>query len=95
MSRREYREVAVIGRGAYGTVFKAEDVENNRTVALKRVRIVNTSDDKGVPVSTLREITLLKQLDNVSHPNIVRYFTHYIALMRRVYYLCSHIPSGS
>jgi len=71
---RNYEELAIIGRGAYGTVFKARDVENDRTVALKRVRIVNNTDEKGVPVSTLREITLLKQLDNYSHPNIVRMF---------------------
>lgn len=62
----------MIGKGAYGTVYKAKDVENDRMVALKRVRIVNNSEEKGVPVSTLREITLLKQLDNISHPNIVR-----------------------
>ena len=70
---RNYEELAIIGRGAYGTVFKAHDVDNNRTVALKRVRIANNTEEKGVPISTLREITLLKQLDNMSHPNIVRF----------------------
>lgn len=69
---RNYEELGVIGKGAYGTVFKAHDVENNRMVALKRVLIVNNTEEKGIPVSTLREITLLKQLDNISHPNIVR-----------------------
>ena len=34
---------------------------------------MNNSEEKGVPASTLREITLLKQLDNMTHPNIVRY----------------------
>ena len=72
-SRRNYEELCIIGRGAYGTVFKAKDTENDRVVALKRVRIVNNTEEKGVPVSTLREITLLKQLDNMAHPNIVRY----------------------
>lgn len=70
---RNYEELEVIGKGAYGTVYKAKDVENDRMVALKRVRILNNSEEKGVPVSTLREITLLKQLDNMAHPNIVRY----------------------
>ena len=74
---RNYEELAIIGRGAYGTVFKARDIENDRMVALKRVRIINNSDEKGVPVSTLREITLLKQLDNMSHPNIVRYMNDF------------------
>jgi len=73
-SMRNYEEESVIGRGAYGTVFKARDIENDRIVALKRVRVLNTSDERGVPISTLREITLLKQLDNLSHPNIVRMY---------------------
>lgn len=73
-SRRSYEELCIIGRGAYGTVFKAKDTVNDRIVALKRVCIVNNTEEKGVPVSTLREITLLKQLDNMSHPNIVRMF---------------------
>ena len=73
-SRRNYEEICIIGRGAYGTVFKAKDTVNDRVVALKRVCIVNNTEEKGVPVSTLREITLLKQLDNMLHPNIVRMF---------------------
>lgn len=72
--KRNYEDLSIIGKGAYGTVFKAFDTENDRIVALKRVRIINDSEDKGVPVSTLREITLLKQLDNIAHPNIVRIF---------------------
>ncbi|XP_057293974.1 cyclin-dependent kinase 4-like [Hydractinia symbiolongicarpus] len=77
--KRNYEDLSIIGKGAYGTVFKAFDAENDRIVALKRVRIINDSEDKGVPVSTLREITLLKQLDNIAHPNIVRYvYLHYI-----------------
>ena len=72
MPSRKYEELSIIGRGAYGTVFKARDIENDRVVALKRVRIGQSNEEKGVPVSTLREISLLKQLDNMSHPNIVR-----------------------
>uniref|UniRef100_T2MEA4 cyclin-dependent kinase n=1 Tax=Hydra vulgaris TaxID=6087 RepID=T2MEA4_HYDVU len=71
---REFEELSIIGRGAYGTVFKARDVEHNRVVALKRVCISQSNEEKGVPVSTLREIALLKQLDNICHPNIVRVF---------------------
>lgn len=35
-----------------------------------RVRVALTED--GVPMSTLREIALLKQLDAFKHPNIVK-----------------------
>nr|CAD7403912.1 unnamed protein product [Timema poppensis] len=58
-------------KGAYGTVYKAKDLSNNgMIVALKKVRVPLTDD--GVPMSTLREISLLKQLDTYDHPNIVR-----------------------
>lgn len=66
-----YEELSMIGNGAYGTVFKARDRSNpGNIVALKKVRLPLTED--GVPFNTLREISLLKQLDQYEHPNIVR-----------------------
>ena len=57
--------------GAYGTVYKARDLANNgHVVALKKVRVPLADD--GVPMSTLREIALLRQLDQYEHPYIVR-----------------------
>lgn len=64
-----YEELDIIGTGAYGTVYKARDKAGN-IVALKKVRVTLTDD--GVPMSTLREISLLKQLDSSQHPNIVK-----------------------
>ena len=67
----KYEEVAEIGTGAYGTVYKARDLQNEgRFVALKRVRILNS--EEGMPLSTIREISLLKQIDHFAHPNVVR-----------------------
>lgn len=65
-----YEELKVIGTGAYGTVFKARDKSTNSLVALKKVKVPLTED--GIPMNTLREIALLKQLDTHEHPNIVR-----------------------
>lgn len=66
-----YEELNIIGTGAYGTVYKARDLKNpGKIVALKKVRVALTED--GVPMSTLREIALLKQLDAFKHPNIVK-----------------------
>ncbi|XP_021951701.1 cyclin-dependent kinase 4 [Folsomia candida] len=67
-----YKEEAVIGNGAYGTVYKAKDINDpTRYVALKKVRIPVNED--GVPVSILREISLVRQLDRFRHPNVVRF----------------------
>jgi len=38
---------------------------------MKKIKIPLAQD--GVPMSTLREIALLKQLDQQQHPNIVKY----------------------
>ena len=70
-NEQNYEEVAVIGNGAYGTVYKARDIKNDgQFVALKRIR-VQTSEE-GMPMSTIREIAMLKQLGRFEHPNIVR-----------------------
>ncbi|XP_026482278.1 cyclin-dependent kinase 4 [Ctenocephalides felis] len=66
----QYEELNVIGTGAYGTVYKARDLHQGTIVALKKVRVALTED--GIPMSTLREIALLKQIDGYQHPNIVK-----------------------
>ena len=72
-SSHGYEEVAVIGNGAYGTVYKARDLKNDgQFVAIKKIRI-QTSAEEGMPMSTIRGIAMLKQLENFEHPNIVRY----------------------
>ncbi|CAC5413630.1 CDK6 [Mytilus coruscus] len=65
-----YEVISVIGNGAYGTVYKARDKEG-QLVAMKKIRIQNT--EEGMPMSAIREIALLKQLENYEHPNIVRF----------------------
>lgn len=70
-SDRNYEEVAVIGNGAYGTVYKARDLRNEgQFVAMKRIRICNT--EEGMPMTAIREIAMLKQLEKYDHPNIVK-----------------------
>ncbi|XP_070546974.1 cyclin-dependent kinase 6-like [Ptychodera flava] len=68
--RQRYEELAEIGTGAYGIVYKARDVESGRIVALKKVR-VQTGED-GMPMSTIRELAMLKHLEKCEHPNIVQ-----------------------
>ncbi|XP_058039009.1 cyclin-dependent kinase 6 isoform X2 [Ahaetulla prasina] len=73
LADQQYECVAEIGEGAYGKVFKARDLKNGgRFVALKRVR-VQTSEE-GMPLSTIREVAVLKHLETFEHPNVVRLF---------------------
>ncbi|NWX98368.1 CDK10 kinase, partial [Nothoprocta ornata] len=65
-SVKEFEKLNRIGEGTYGIVYRARDTLTGETVALKKVRMDNEKD--GMPISSLREITLLLQLQ---HPNIV------------------------
>lgn len=71
--RLQYEPIAEIGVGAYGTVYKARDLQNEgRFVALKKVRV--QTGEEGMPLSTIREVALLRQLETFEHPNVVRLF---------------------
>ncbi|KAF2870171.1 kinase-like domain-containing protein [Massariosphaeria phaeospora] len=55
--------------GTYGVVYKARDLttKDQRIVALKKIRL--EAEDEGVPSTAIREISLLKEMNN---PNVVR-----------------------
>nr|QOY46758.1 cyclin-dependent kinase 6 [Ambystoma maculatum] len=70
---QQYECVAEIGQGAYGKVFKARDLKNGgRFVALKQVRV--QTGEEGMPLSTIREVAVLRHLETFEHPNVVRLF---------------------
>ncbi|KAK0238958.1 kinase-like domain-containing protein [Armillaria borealis] len=62
-----YAKIEKVGEGTYGVVYKARDTSNNTIVALKKIRL--EAEDEGVPSTAIREISLLKELND---DNIVR-----------------------
>lgn len=58
-----------IGEGTYGVVYQAFDRQENRVVALKKIRL--DCDDEGIPSTTIREIAILRGLH---HVNVIRLF---------------------
>lgn len=62
-----YAKIEKIGEGTYGVVYKGRNKKTGEIVALKKIRM--ESEEEGVPSTTIREISLLKELD---HPNIVK-----------------------
>ncbi|KAJ1893651.1 kinase subunit of RNA polymerase II carboxy-terminal domain kinase I, partial [Kickxella alabastrina] len=62
-----YIRISMVGEGTYGKVYKARNRETGQVVALKRMRI--DLDREGFPITAMREIRLLKQLQ---HPNITQ-----------------------
>ncbi|KAF1941701.1 Pkinase-domain-containing protein [Clathrospora elynae] len=64
-----YQKLEKVGEGTYGVVYKARDLttKDQRIVALKKIRL--EAEDEGVPSTAIREISLLKEMND---PNIVR-----------------------
>ena len=65
----EYRIKKKIGSGSYGDVFLGED-QQNKKVAIKKIKRMNTYE--GIPSSTLKEISLLKE---IVHPNVIKLYS--------------------
>lgn len=66
LSNREIARADITG--TYGVVYKAKDIRTNDFVALKKIRL--EAEDEGVPSTSIREISLLKELSK--DENIVK-----------------------
>ncbi|VDD79554.1 unnamed protein product [Mesocestoides corti] len=64
-----YQPSELLGSGAYGRVYKGFS-EEGEIVALKEVTI--PADDQGVPLSTLRELAVLKKVQVAKSPYLVQ-----------------------
>jgi serine/threonine-protein kinase BUR1 len=60
----EYEWLGKLGEGTFGEVSKARSKKTGQIVALKKILMHNEKD--GFPITALREIKLLKQLDHVN-----------------------------
>lgn len=68
-----FRELKNVGSGSFGAIYKAQDLELGKTVALKQI------DTRSTNINDLKEITLLQYLSNkFCHPNVLCYIDHFI-----------------
>ncbi|MCJ1247269.1 Aspartokinase [Trapelia coarctata] len=64
---KAYEILSKLGEGTFGVVYKARSLKHGTIMALKKVLMHN--EKEGFPITSLREIKLLKML---SHPNILK-----------------------
>ena len=60
----EYEWISKLGEGTFGEVSKARSKKTGQIVALKKILMHHEKD--GFPITALREIKLLKQLDHIN-----------------------------
>ena len=77
--KKKYKPIKLLGNGSFGSVYEAENIIFQNSVAMK---IINKTDNDLDEKEILNEINILKKL---SHPNIVKIFEFYIT--KAHYYL--------
>ena len=68
-SRPNYKIIDRLGNGAYGTVYKILDTNDNKTYALKKIELDNEIE-KNISIIE-NESNILKSVDN---PNIIKFY---------------------
>ena len=79
----EYSKIRKLGVGAYGKVYLVR--LNGEEFAVKRLKM----DNKGVDISTIREIKILKEIE---HPHIIRMVDAFVEKKKRMCLLMEYIP---
>ncbi|KAH8021280.1 hypothetical protein HPB51_013955 [Rhipicephalus microplus] len=83
---KNYVMIEKIGEGTYGVVYKAKCKGTNQIVAIKKIRV--DCAEEGVPMTTIREVSLLKEL---KHKNIVRLIEVVISPSNSIYLVFEHM----
>ncbi|PVV04694.1 hypothetical protein BB560_000797 [Smittium megazygosporum] len=78
-----------IGKGNFGTVYKALNLENGEMVAVKQISLSSKSDSQLDDI--LKEVETLKSL---SHPSIVKYYDC-VLTMDHFFLVMEYIENGS
>ena len=76
----EFTEIAAMGKGGFGTVFRCKNGLDGREYAIKKVSIKGAVNDKSFQQKLQRVVREVKILALLDHPNIVRYYTAWLEM---------------
>jgi mitogen-activated protein kinase 15 len=79
----KYEMVQKMGKGNYGTVWKAINKTNRDRIAIKKIN--NAFINKIDAIRTLREISIMNELGK--HPNLIQLYTVHVGKNNRDVYL--------
>jgi NIMA (never in mitosis gene a)-related kinase len=65
---RDFQILSKIGEGSYSSVYKVRRLTDNKTYALKKVKLLNLKEKE--KENALNEIRLLA---SIRHPNVISY----------------------
>ena len=72
-SLKDFKLLCELGRGSFGTVYKAESLLNNRECVLKKIDINNLKEKHRK--NAIKEVEILKK---VRHENIIKYYNSFL-----------------
>ena len=81
-----YKIQKIIGKGAFGVVYKAFELYSGHIVAIKKIPV-----DEHNKKHVIKEIELLKKLE---HPNIVKYY-NYLKEDENIYIIMEYLEGGT
>ena len=80
---KQWKRGQKLGEGTFGEVYIATHAHTGEKAALKKIKL--ECEDEGVPGTTLREVSLLKELH---HPNVVQLKDVFYMPQESKLYLC-------
>ncbi|MCJ1287089.1 hypothetical protein MMC26_006437 [Xylographa opegraphella] len=66
-----FEQLNQLGEGTYGVVHRAKERASGKVVALKQIRMSSEERQNGIPITALREISILRSLKHVNVINVL------------------------
>ena len=86
--KHNYKKICILGKGAFGKVYKVKEIATDKIFAVKQISINNSELNYEL---VLKEINVLS---NISHPNIVKYYKYYEE-SNKIYIIMEYLEGGT